>query len=389
MPLSVRFRLGPYEVLTPLGAGGMEEVHPGRERAMTRRFSFVAAGLFAAVVCLAADPEQEAFTVGTASAGPGQKATGVLAVPAGSDAGLDIPVAVVHGKRPGPVLALVAGAHGTEYASIVAVEKLIERLDPAEVSGTVILVPLLNPPSFEQKVPHVNPVDGKNMNRFYPGKADGTQTERALALVTRQIVERCDYLIDFHGGDLDEDLRPYSYWLKTGNEKQDAVSRQMVLAFGLGTIVIAADRPTDPNASRYLDSTASTRGKPSLTVEAGRAGTVLPEDVSALVDGTLSVMRLFKMLPGAPAPVDHPIWIESVQTLASEQTGIFYPLVARGAYVAKGMKIGYVTDYVGRPIFEARAPEAGVILYVCAVPSMKKGDTIATVGVVAVSPPPP
>lgn len=349
---------------------------------------FAALGLAASLACAVAVGEQGTLTVGTASAARGRKATGVLAVPAGSDAALDVPVAVVSGARPGPVLALVAGAHGTEYASIIAVEKLIDRLDPAEVSGTVILVPLLNTPSFEQKVPHVNPVDGKNMNRFYPGKADGTQTERTLAVVTRQVVEPCDYLIDFHGGDLDEDLRPYSYWLKTGNEKQDAVSRQMALAFGLGTIVIAADRPTDPNASRYLDSTASTRGKAALTVEAGRAGTVAPEDVAALVDGTLSVMRLLKMLPGSPSPVEHPVWIESVQTIASEQTGIFHPLVARGEYVAEGMKIGYVTDYVGRPVFEARAPKAGVVLYVCAVPSMKKGDTIATVGIPAVSPPP-
>ncbi len=256
------------------------------------------------------------------------------------------------------------------------------------MSGTVILVPLVNTPSFEQKVPHVNPVDGKSMNRFYPGKADGTQTERALLLITRQIVERCDYLIDFHGGDLDEDLRPYSYWLKTGNEKQDAASRQMVLAFGLGTIIISADRPTDPGASRYLDATASTRGKPSITVEAGRAGTVDPADVSALVDGSLSVMRLLKMLPGTPAMVDHPVWIESIKTIASEQTGIFYPLVARGTYVAQGMRVGYVTDYVGRKTFEARAPEAGVVLYICSVPSMRKGDTIANIGVVAASPPP-
>jgi len=346
-----------------------------------------AAGLLVSICCFAAGPDPAQFTVGTASANPGQKATGILAVPAGSDAALDIPVAVVRGARPGPVLALVAGAHGTEYASIIAIEQLIEKLDPAQVSGTVILVPLINTPSFEQKVPHLNPVDGKSMNRFYPGKADGTQTERALFLITRQIVERCDSLIDFHGGDLDEDLRPYSYWLKTGNEKQDAASRQMVLAFGLRTIIISTDRPTDPAASRYLDATASTRGKPSITVEAGHAGTVEPADVSALVDGSLSVMRLLKMLPGTPAMVDHPIWIESIKPIASEQTGIFYPLVAGGTYVARGMILGYVTDYVGRKTFEARAPEAGIVLYICAVPSMKKGDTIANIGVVA-SPPP-
>jgi uncharacterized protein len=326
------------------------------------------------------------FTVGTAMAGRGQKATGFLDVPAGSDAGLSIPVAVVHGARPGPVLALVAGAHGTEYASIIAIERLIETLDPAPLSGTVLLVPLVNIASFEQKVPHVNPVDGKSMNRFYPGKVDGTQTERALFLLTRQIVERCDFLIDFHGGDLDEDLRPYSYWLKTGNERQDAVSREMVLAFGIGTIIIATDRPTDPSASRYLDSTAATRGKPSITVEAGHAGTVEPEDVAALVDGTLSVMRYLKMLPGSPAPVEHPVWIEAVRSISSEQTGIFYPLVARGTYVAEGMRVGYVTDYVGRRVFEARAPAAGVVLYICAVPSMRKGETVANIGVLSGSP---
>jgi hypothetical protein len=329
----------------------------------------------------------ETFTVGTASAARGAKAAGVIAVPAGTDAALDIPVAVVNGARPGPVLALVAGAHGTEYASIVAVEELIENLDPADVSGTVILVPLLNTPSFEQKVPHVNPTDGKSMNRFYPGKADGTQTERALFAMTKQVVDRCDYLIDFHGGDLDEDLRPYSYWVKTGKAKQDETSRRMVLAFGLGTIIISADRPTDLAATRYLDATASARGKPSITVEAGHAGTVEPGDVGALVDGTLSVMRLLKMLLGEPTTVENPVWIESIKPVTSEQTGIFYPLVDRGAYVAKGMKLGYVTDYVGKRISEARAPEAGIVLYVCSVPSMKKGDTVANIGVVAASPP--
>ncbi|MCX6550329.1 MAG: succinylglutamate desuccinylase/aspartoacylase family protein, partial [Acidobacteria bacterium] len=79
------------------------------------------------------------FKVGTAVAGRGQKVTGVIAVPAGVDAATSIAVAVVHGARPGPVLAIVAGAHGTEYSSILAVERLIQVLDPAQISGTVIL----------------------------------------------------------------------------------------------------------------------------------------------------------------------------------------------------------------------------------------------------------
>ena len=157
------------------------------------------------------------FTVGTAAATRGQTARGVIKVPPGVDAGYDIAVAVVHGARPGPVLAIVSGAHGTEYASIVAVAKLIDRIDPSQLAGTLILVPLVNVASFERMVPHVNPVDNKSMNRFYPGTTTGSQTERASYAITREVVEKCDHLIDLHGGDLDESLRPYSYWTVTGN----------------------------------------------------------------------------------------------------------------------------------------------------------------------------
>jgi uncharacterized protein len=343
----------------------------------------VTVGVLLFLTSLSAAQDRSTFRVGTATAARGQKVTGTIEVPAGVDPALSIPVAVIHGTKPGPVLALVAGSHGTEYASIIALEKLIALLNPAEISGTVIIVPLINIPSFEQKVPHLNPVDKKSMNRFYPGKMDGTQTERASYLITKQVVEQCDHLIDLHGGDTDESLRPYSYWTKTGNERQDQISREMVLAFGLDHIIISTDRPKDPQASRYLENTATTRGKPSITAEAGHAGTVETDDVNALADGCLNVMRYLKMISGASNAVQHPVWIERIGTLASEQTGIFYPLVKRGTYVEQGMKIGYVTDYVGNISFEARAPVAGVVLYVCAVPSMTKGATIANIGVIA------
>src|SRR5262245_8195092 len=87
--------------------------------------------------------ERATFTVGSASAARGQKATGAFDVPAGSDAATSIPVAVFHGAKPGPALALVSGAHGTEYASIIALERLIGLLNPAEISGIVIIVPLV------------------------------------------------------------------------------------------------------------------------------------------------------------------------------------------------------------------------------------------------------
>src|SRR5258708_13028496 len=136
---------------------------------------FLLSFMFLAAACCPL-PAQFRFTVGTASAAPGQKATGVLEVPAGVDQATNIPVAVVNGVKPGPVLALVSGAHGTEYASIIALETLILDLDPSQLTGTVIILPLVNLPSFEQKVPHVNPVDNKIITRFHPPKAAATHT---------------------------------------------------------------------------------------------------------------------------------------------------------------------------------------------------------------------
>jgi predicted deacylase len=320
--------------------------------------------------------------VGTVSVARGQKATGTLDVPAGVDPATRIPIAVIHGTRLGPVLALVAGAHGTEYSSIVALERLIDQLEPAQISGTVIIVPLVNLASFERRVAHVNPIDGKSMNRFYPGNMTGTQTERASAVITKDVVEQCDHLMDLHGGDTDESLRPYSYWTVTGNAAQDRVSHEMALAFGLDHIIISADRPKDPNASRYLENTATTRGKPSVTAEAGHAGTVETDDVNALVNGCVNVMRYLKMMPGDAKLVEHPVWIDGVQAVTSEVTGMFYPLVKRGTYAAQGMMLGYVTDYVGRKILDVRAPVGGVVLFIRAVPSLVKGDTLASVGAV-------
>lgn len=337
--------------------------------------------LFAALLYLAISVyAQNQLTVGTASAGPGEKVNGFVEVPAGLDPGTRIPVTIIRGSKPGPTLALVSGAHGTEYTSIIALERIIQHLQPADLSGTVIVVPLVNVESFNQKVPHVNPIDHKSMNRFYPGNPNGSQTERASYLITKQVVEQSDYLIDLHGGDLDESLRPYSYWSKTGDVKMDAVTKGMVLAFGLDHIILVTDRPRDPNAARYLESDATTRGKPAITAEAGYSGTVETDDLERLVAGCTNVMRYLKILPGEAKPVEHPVWLSKVDTVSSDTDGIFYPLVKRGTYVEAGMKIGYVTDYFGKTLSELRAPAAGEVLYICGVPSMRKGDTIANIG---------
>ncbi len=323
------------------------------------------------------------FTVGTASAARGHKAFGVIHVPPGGDPGYDIPVVVVHGEKPGPVLAVVSGAHGTEYASIVAVEQLITspRIDAARLAGTLILVPIVNVNSFDKMTPHVNPTDNKSMNRYYPGSASGTQTDRASFVITKEVIDKCDHLIDLHGGDLDENLRPYSYWTVTGNKAQDELSKQMVLAFGLDRIIIAADRPKDPNASRYLENTASVRGKASFAAEAGRSGPVDAGDVRLLEEGVRRVMAHLKMTGETFAAPKPATWVETI-TVSAERDGMFWPAVDRDATVAKGAKLGAISDLLHQPLQDITAPEAGIVMFVRAVPTLHKGDTIASLGVV-------
>src|SRR5436189_129407 len=142
----------------------------------------------AVVFARTADSQQQqssAFTVGSATAQRATTATGVIAVPAGSDSALDIPVAVIHGARPGPVVAV-------------------------------------------------------------------------------------------HGGDLDENLRPYSYWFRGGRAAQDSAARALIMAFGLDHIIVT---DVDPNVGRSLSGQSLARGKTVLVAEAGRSGVVAPADV--------------------------------------------------------------------------------------------------------------
>ena len=104
--------------------------------------------------------------------------------------------------------------------------------------------------------------------------------------------------------------------------------------------------------------------------------------MNLLVAGVERTMMHLKMLPGTVPPSRKTIWIEKVVTIAAEQAGIFYSSVDRDAHVVKGTKIGIVTDYLNNQLQEVFAPEAGTILFVRALPSLKKGDTIANIGVI-------
>jgi predicted deacylase len=288
---------------------------------------------------------------------------------------------VLHGTKPGPILAIVSGSRGTEYASILAVQTLIEAIDPTHLSGTLILVPLVNVPAFERLV-RINPLDTVSMNGFYPGRIDGTQAERASYAITHEIIDQCDYLIDLHSATLDQDLRPFSYWKPSGKKGQDDTSRALVLAFGLDHIVIATEAAGDAEEISPIEALAREHGKPSFTAFGGGGGTSDARQMNILTEGSENVMRHLRMLEGTAHQIPHPVWIENILTVKSTASGMFHPLVPRGAQVDAGAKLGLVTDYLGRTLIEVRAPQAGVLLFIRALPSVANGETIANVGVV-------
>ena len=328
----------------------------------------------------AARAQRADFAVGPLTATPGTRASGFLDVPKGVDAATRIPVTLIHGAKPGPVLALVAGTHGYEYSPILALQRFPAKVDPRELAGTIIVVHIANMPSFLGRTVYYSPVDGKNLNRVYPGKSDGTLSERIAATLTREVIDRADYLVDLHCGDGNEALRPYSYWEAVGTPGVNEKSKQMVLAFGLDHIVIETERPTDPARSVYTSNTAILRGKPAISTETGLLGRVDTDGADLAEAGVFNLLRHFHMLPGEPQRVEHPIWIDRSEVLRSPVTGIFHARVQPDQSVARGTLLGVLTDFFGNTLQEIRAPFAGIVLYVLATPPVSQGEPLGMVG---------
>lgn len=321
------------------------------------------------------------FAIEGTTAAPGTLASGMIQVPPGVDEGTFIPITLLHGARPGPVLALVAGVHGSEYSPILALQSLLPKLDPMRLSGKLILVHVANVPSFLGRTVYTGPVDGKNLNRSFPGKPDGTLSERIAHTLTTRVIQPADYVVDLHSGDANEDLMPWTgYYAQHGDPAVIRRSRELAIAFGFDHIVMFPHGPLTPSEAVYTGATATTLGKPSLDVECGGLGRIDPEAVGKIVDGLLSLLRHLGMIEGKSAPAESPRFIERRANLKSEVDGIFYLQVRAGQHVAAGALLGYITDFWARKTWEARAPHAGVVLSVFGTPPARQGETVAVVG---------
>jgi predicted deacylase len=349
---------------------------------MTRLWSlaaFLLGSLAAAAASAQPASPREPLRVSGIVAQPGQQASGYITVPDGVDPGTKIPVTVIQGSKSGPVLALVAGTHGSEYTSIVALQRVRARVDATKLTGSLILVHMSNPTTFYGRRIYWSP-DGKNLNRVYPGQADGTLSQRIAYAITSEVIARATFLVDMHCGDGNESLRPYSYWQVTGDPALDAAGKRLALAFGLDHIVIDRERPADPDKTLYLSNTAVRRGKPAITVESGGVGQTDEPSVQAQEAGALSVMKELGMLEAPSVRVLKPLFVDRSEVVTSPATGVWHPLVQKMQSVATGTLLGQLTDPFGNVLHELRAPFAGEVLYVVATPPVSEGEPLAFVG---------
>lgn len=325
--------------------------------------------------------EPAPLTVGAVTARAGQSVSGYIEVPAGVDSATRIPITVIRGARSGPTLALIAGTHGYETQPIIALQRVRRALDPVALAGALVLVHIANPPSYFGRTIYYSPVDGKNLNRVYPGRADGTVSERIAFAITHDVIEKADYIVDLHAGDGNESLRPYAYWTPLGHDARvDSLQREMILAFGHDLVVVDTTRPKDFASSVYTTNTALLLGKPAITTENGYLGESAEPMIRRNVDGVFRLMRWLRMVPGAVEMPRRVSWLHRFEVLRSPEAGTWHPVVERAQMVREGALLGYLTDVFGDGRTEIRAPFAGQVLYVVATPAMSRGEPLAMLG---------
>src|SRR6266581_2732328 len=182
------------------------------------------------------------------------------------------PYIAVAGKVSGPTVLVTAGIHAAEYTGIEAAIRLGRGIDPNHVRGIFVVIPLLNRPGFYERSVYVNPEDGDNLNRLFPGDPKGTWGERFAHRLLTEIVTRCDHAIDLHAGDLIEDLTPFVIYRQTGDADLDAHITRMANAYGARWAVLSAPTGERPGS---LYAVASLNGVAAMLAESGGRGLLI------------------------------------------------------------------------------------------------------------------
>ncbi len=310
------------------------------------------------------------LVVGSVTAQPGTRATGLVPLDLGGDARVDIPLAVVHGALPGPRVAITAGIHGAEYVSIAALREVILALDPAEVRGSIVAVLTASPAAFAARSIYVNPLDGRNLNRCFPGDEAGSPTERLARWLTDHVIAGSDAFLDMHCGDMNEALVSFTGIEDTGDAAVDARSRALADAYGLRYLLIGPSPGTTTTAAAAL-------GIPAVLAEVGGQGRWPAEDVALHAAGLRRWLRAAGILAHAPDEPRHATEILPTEAwMRAGTTGYWHPAVEVGQRVAGGTIVGEVRDAFGAVHERPKAPIDGVVIFLVTSLAMNAGDPL-------------
>lgn len=311
------------------------------------------------------------LTVGTATATPGKRARGVIPVtslPGGRP--LEIPVIVLNGSEPGPCVWVDAVIHGDEPEGTFCCHLVDKELDPTRMRGNVVLVPVLNVPAYEA-AQRGNPLDtfSYDLNRIYPGKADGYLTERLAHAHSVWLRDVATVEISIHSGGAHSFLSETIF----ASTDEKAIELAQAMGEGWGLILKVFLPKGSPPAVMYE------AGKQAITVELGGRSATSPRDfhrcARVLADGVLNVLKHYQVIDGAPTYSDK--WLTGVQhALLAPASGLFLaePSLEFQKPMRRSDLIARIVDVYGDLLAELRAPVDGMIFGLRALPNVQTGD---------------
>lgn len=294
-------------------------------------------------------------------------------------AGLTVPLVEVTGSEDGPLLTVIAGVHGCEYASMEGVRRWTRGLETTDIRGRVRAVPVLNMPAFVGRTPFVVPDDGKNLNRCFPGDPAGTLADRLAYAAFTDLISGSDAYIDVHCGDMVEALQPFALY-EAGPAEDKA--RDLAAAYRLPYVIRQAAGP-DRAVSGTSSGAAAAAGIPAITAEAGECGLVQEHAVAMHVAGLNGVLEVLGMTEARADGADRPeqsqlgrfLW------LRCRSAGWWAPSVRAGDAVTAGQSVGEVSSLDGSAVLETIvAPADGVIIFLTSSPAVADDGLLLGLG---------
>lgn len=315
---------------------------------------------------------KRAFAIAGISAEPGMRAAGYLTVdrtPGGST--LRVPVMVINGAQSGPTILVTTGVHGDDLTTLPVIWDVARRVEPGQLAGQWVGVPVANPPAFDAGS-HLTPGDHKSLS--FPGRLNGTVSERIAYALGQHLLSGVDYVVDMHGGSVRSTLAVLAMIEETGGKTQDAQER-MARAFGPEVLIRKAHKPDPP---RSLTGEANVRGIPGLVIGMGAFG--FDERFTERgTQGVLNIMKELGIVPGAAQPTRAPTeaLVEIYQQ--SPATGVFFPAVKVADLVEAGQVVGTVRDMFGEVVAEVYAETSGVVDALRHNPVIPAGDWVISI----------